>query len=146
MPIKMTEAEYDRMVARIAELESREATWNMRHERETKLTDLANERIAALLKDRENDEVVRRTITATAERLASGLKLIAEMRGKTLLGGRGMESDRAYEAGANAAFGHAADIARAALSAETPSQTHARIVTETADAIAADLPGANDGK
>jgi hypothetical protein len=51
--------------------------------------------------------------------LEAALKGIAELSTLTLLGGRGMESDRAYEAGANSAFGQAAEMARSALTKDS---------------------------
>lgn len=50
--------------------------------------------------------------------LEAALQGIAKLAGLTLLGGDGMESDRAYQHGAHAAFGQAAEMASAAL--ETP--------------------------
>ena len=48
--------------------------------------------------------------------LEAALLGITKLGGLTLLlGGRGLESHSAYEAGANAAFGQAADMARSAL-------------------------------
>ncbi len=47
--------------------------------------------------------------------LEEALQEIAQMSGKTLLGGRDLESDRAHELGANKAFEQAANIARTAL-------------------------------
>ena len=58
-----------------------------------------------------------RIVALTTERddYILALKGIVKLGGLALLGGRDMESDRAYEAGANAAFGQAAEMARSAL-------------------------------
>ncbi|HXI40040.1 MAG TPA: hypothetical protein VNH83_08680 [Bryobacteraceae bacterium] len=47
--------------------------------------------------------------------LEAALEGISKLKGLTLLGGNGMESDRAYQLGANCAFNQAAEMAATAL-------------------------------
>jgi hypothetical protein len=59
-----------------------------------------------------SEEVVN---AADYQRLEAALESIAAMGGMTLLGGRDLDPERAYQHGANSAFGQAAEMARSAL-------------------------------
>lgn len=53
-----------------------------------------------------------------ADRYKEALEVIVKLGALTLLGGSGMDSERAYQLGAHNAFGQAAEMARSALQRE----------------------------
>lgn len=96
------------------------------------MCEAAAARIRELQNERDDLALKQNAEWNRANRLEAALTLIAAMRDKCVF-----NLDPAFREGSCIAFNQAADIARDALTpSETPEAMHARIVTETADALA----------